>query len=456
MIALDRLLVGRTTSSASRGTARWMGAGEAWLRCRDSGKGAFRIGRSYRRDTWPFSLGLAKADGLSIGVVGDSGEGKGRSILVPNAATYDGPLLSIDVMGEQALTTALARARDHEVLVLDPMGVCAAWRKGKPLGLEGSINPLDMLDKDDPCVVDEIRALVRELIEDEPGQGGGDYWVPITRRFVAGVYGLMVAAGDGTLSGVLDIFSWPEDKREQFIQTKLCDFFWDNDLGDLVRDGGRAWAKQIPKGKVIIADTIEKNLGIFGSAPMRRVLQSGPLRFRDLKRRKISIYIVLPTSKVRSHGVWLRILADAAIRDLGDERAEPEVPALLMFDEFANLGKMQRVREAATYARGDGYRILWTIQAVSQLEDLYGNGWKTMFSQTGILILLGVQDQETLREISDSIGDTERWPKWYWTKLLFNLLKKDRHFALESETVPLARPEEIRDFCSLYGGKALA
>ena len=456
-------LSSRAPRGASKGTAAWMGWRQAFLRCRDSKQpGAFRIGRSYWPDTKPFKFDLAVADGLSIGLIGDSGEGKGRSILVPNAATYDGPLLSVDVMGEQALTTALIRAKDHEVLVLDPMGVCAAWRGGEPLGLEGSMNPLDMLHRDDPNVVDEIRAMCAELIQDDDKD---QYWPPIIRRFIAGVYGFIVAlpeekrGNNATLASVLDILDMPKEEREKWIERCLVQFPWENDLGRMIRDGGRAYLEgKSEKGKGIMADIIAdgRNLGIFGSDTMRRTLQSGPIRFRDLKRRKVSIYLVLPTDKIDSHGAWLRLMVDAAIRDLGQERAAPKVPALLMLDEFANLGRMERVKKAVTYARGDGYRILWTIQDINQLKELYGDAWRTMFSQTGILILLGVQDQETLIEISDAIGDTERHPRLWWIKFFSNLFWKDAHFRLESETVPLFRPEEIREFCSLHGGKALA
>ena len=449
-------------AGASRGSARWMRLPEMLLRANDSQKpGAFQIGRSYRRDSRSWQVDLAKADNLSIGLIGDSGEGKGRSVLVRNAAKYDGSLLLVDVMGEGALTTAQVRARDHGVLVLDPMGVCAEWRGGEQLGLEGGLNPLDTLDRSDPYVVDYIRELVAMLIEDEEGE---NYWPPVARRFVAAFYGYIVAhpkhkrPDDWTLASVLDFFDekeFPEKVRERLVNEEFGKFPWPNDLGRLIRDGAAAWSKQTVKGKTIIRDVIMDNLIVLGSKPFRRALSSGPIEFRDLKRKKASIYIVLPTGNIRSHGVWLRILVDTAVRELGKEKTHPDVPALLLLDEFANLGKLERIKDAVTYARGDGYRILWTIQDSNQLKELYGEAWRTMLAQTGILILLGAQDYEMREEISRDIGDTEVFPRMWWWKAMFNLFWRDRHFKLESETVPLYRADEIRDFCSLHRGFGL-
>ncbi|MGI9492752.1 MAG: type IV secretory system conjugative DNA transfer family protein, partial [Geminicoccaceae bacterium] len=245
------------------------------------------------------------------------------------------------------------------------------------------------------------------------------------------------------------------EERERVICESFGKFRWDNDLGRMIRDGAAAWSEQTAKGKTIIRDVITDNLGALGSAPFRRALQSGPIGFRDLKRKKVSIYIVLPAGNIRSHGVWLRILIDTAIRELGQEKTVAEVPALLMLDEFANLGRLERVKEAVSYARGDGYRILWTIQDSNQLKELYGDSWRTLLSQTGILILLGAQDYEIREEISKDIGETVVYPRWWWWKLIFNLIWRDSHFRLEGQTVPLFRPDEIRDFCSLHRGFGL-
>ena len=60
------------------------------------------------------------------------------------------------------------------------------------------------------------------------------------------------------------------------------------------------------------------------------------LDFADLKRRPITVYIVLPAERMRTHSVWLRLVIVSALRALYKPGG---LRTLFMLDEFAQLGQ---------------------------------------------------------------------------------------------------------------------
>src|SRR4051812_4199702 len=56
--------------------------------------------------------------------VAPTGAGKGRSVIIPNLLSYDGPVVVTDPKGENFAVTARARRQmGHAVYKLDPFGV---------------------------------------------------------------------------------------------------------------------------------------------------------------------------------------------------------------------------------------------------------------------------------------------------------------------------------------------
>lgn len=83
------------------------------------------------------------------------------------------------------------------------------------------------------------------------------------------------------------------------------------------------------------------------------------------------------------------------------------VPIHLVLDEFGNLPKIPDFDKALAVARGRGIRITLTLQALSQLEDRYGQKTaETMRNSCNTWIYLSANDTDTARVVSDKIGQT--------------------------------------------------
>lgn len=80
----------------------------------------------------------------------------------------------------------------------------------------------------------------------------------------------------------------------------------------------------------------------------------------------------------------------------------------LIIDEFASIGKVQTIEAFATKARKKGGCLLIGLQAISQLQDRYGEkGAQTILSCLSSWLVLRCSDPETSEYISTYIGDKE-------------------------------------------------
>ena len=82
------------------------------------------------------------------------------------------------------------------------------------------------------------------------------------------------------------------------------------------------------------------------------------------------------------------------------------VPVLVVLDEFATLGHMQQVEDAAGQIAGFGVKLWPILQDLSQLKALYAERWETFLGNAGILQFFGNNDLSTLEWINKRCGKT--------------------------------------------------
>ena len=79
-------------------------------------------------------------------------------------------------------------------------------------------------------------------------------------------------------------------------------------------------------------------------------------------------------------------------------------PTLFRLDEFAALGRLEAVERAMGLMAGYGMQLWPILQDMSQLKDLYGARANTFVANAGVLQTFGVNDFETARWLSQSMG----------------------------------------------------
>jgi type IV secretion system protein VirD4 len=99
--------------------------------------GSFGFARRSELSSNPGSPVVYHGDAPGI-VIGTTGSGKGRGMLIPNALLHDGPLIAIDIKGEIAACCARYRhSLGQKVVFLDPFGTIT--------DRSSCLNPFDLL-----------------------------------------------------------------------------------------------------------------------------------------------------------------------------------------------------------------------------------------------------------------------------------------------------------------------
>lgn len=78
---------------------------------------------------------------------------------------------------------------------------------------------------------------------------------------------------------------------------------------------------------------------------------------------------------------------------------------IFLLDEFGNMPRIDDFTNIITVCLGRNIRFNLIIQAYSQLEDKYGEGWKTIDGNCGNTMYLLTADENTAERISKKLGD---------------------------------------------------
>lgn len=137
---------------------------------------------------------------------------------------------------------------------------------------------------------------------------------------------------------------------------------------------------------------------------MQRVLEESYFSFADLKRKTMTIFLVLPPDRLSSYSRWLRLLITQSLLDMARTSEKPASPVLYLLDEFAALGHLAPVERAMGLMAGYGVQLWPILQDVHQLRATYGQRAGTFLSNAGVLQVFGVNDHDSARLISDLLG----------------------------------------------------
>ena len=130
------------------------------------------------------------------------------------------------------------------------------------------------------------------------------------------------------------------------------------------------------------------------------------------------------------------------------------VPALLVMDEWCQLGRMDALAHAVRYVRGYGIRIVLIVQNRAQIMDTYGSYAATdVFDNVGCEMVYGTGDETLALQLEHRMGDatvgvvTENRPRWFgWWKFSRQTVAVHPHrrpLMLRQEIIQMDPAEQI-------------
>lgn len=321
--------------------------------------------------------------------------GKGVSVIIPNLLTVNRSVICIDPKGENAQITARRRSAFGPVHILDPFNV-----SGKH---NCAYNPLSGLSAYDPDFVDDAASIASALIVSAPN-ARELHFDEAARALVRGLIMAVIVSEPSDRRNLVSLREYLTYPAERFALLL-------NSMAQMPEaDGAIAAAANVFLGKnqkeaAAILSTAQEQTNFLDSPQLRQTLKSSDVDFGTLKKRVSSVFIVLPQSRLDSHGRWIRLLIARAMQDIERDRTKPPAPVLFILDEFATIGDLPVIKTAVGLMAGFGLQIWAFLQNWGQLEELYQRGAHTFAANAGVFQAFNINDELTARYVSDLSGD---------------------------------------------------
>jgi type IV secretion system protein VirD4 len=435
-------------------------AGSAKLR-HDHGKVFIGLAHA-RREMRPTPKGLEPhmLGGVPIGIGDDrhlvtiagSRAGKGRAVIVPTLLTYGGAVLAIDPKGELATMSARAR-RDklnQRVLVLDPFKVT----KGNAARMRGRYNPMSILTPDSPTLIEDAGLIADAIVVPADAQKD-PHWDESARNIIEGVI-LHVATcplyeGRRNLGTVRDLLAFRADVisgSKGKPETRLRGEMEANTAANgLVTDAAVDFFDKPDDERGSVLSTARRHLRFLSYPALRDCLSGHDFDLKDLKTQKLTTYLCLPAMRLGTCARWLRLFVNLTLAAMEAEPTKPELPVLMVLDEFATLGRMRAIEDAAGQIAGFGVKLWVILQDLGQLKALYAERWQTFLGNAGVIQCFANADQFTLDYLSKRLGTTTLIVRNKAETSDQDQTRTDRRgLSWQMQTQPLMTGEEIARF----------
>lgn len=155
-------------------------------------------------------------------------------------------------------------------------------------------------------------------------------------------------------------------------------------------------------------------LSAFESETLRLATQESDFDLRDLRKKKMTIYIGITPDQLANAKLILNIFWSQLIslntKELPQRNKELKHTVLLVMDEFTAPGQIQILQTSVSFIAGYNLRLLMIYQSKSQLETQpplgYGKeGAKTLLTNHACQIFYAPREQEDAEAISKILGN---------------------------------------------------
>jgi type IV secretion system protein VirD4 len=327
-------------------------------------------------------------------VVAGTGTGKGRSVLIPTLLETQASAIVIDVKGEAAAVTArYRRSIGHEVHIVDPFRIIT----DQPAAL----NPLDLINRD-PLMIDEDALEIAEMIVGD-GSLRDRFWDNWARSLIAAMVSVVttVESEEGSLA---NLWQWFHRDDAILELAKLLDTGKVPEVAHGHIAGFLGLSERDTRPSVL--GTVQQHIRIFRNPIVRAAMSKSSFDLDAIRDgRPLTVYLVIPPDKIRSHSAMLRLWLWAIMSTMIRRRTNPSAQTMFLIDEMGHLGAMPLLEDAVTLMRGYGVRMVMFLQHLNQLAKLYPENHLTIASNCGAIATFGVENYGMARSLADLFGD---------------------------------------------------
>lgn len=173
----------------------------------------------------------------------------------------------------------------------------------------------------------------------------------------------------------------------------------------------RSFAQTSEKLRTSILISFNQPLAIFSDPITGKATNKNTFDFRDVRKKRMSIYVVIKPSNIDKFGKLLNLFFQQLLvlnmDELPQDNPALKYQCLLLLDEFPAMGRVSIIEKASAYMAGYNMRLLLIFQSKSQIKDrkLYDEtGAQTMLTNMALQIAFAPRDDNDAKEYSEMIG----------------------------------------------------
>ncbi len=332
-------------------------------------------------------------DNRNVLVVGSSGSAKGQSYVLPNLINIrEETIIVTDPKGElYNATHQIKRDQGFDVYQIDFLNLNQAH-----------YNPLDYVWKDI-----DAKKIAETIARNSAKDGKEDFFFTTARDLLTGliIYCKEVNSKASIPKDVKRLF-YKVSEDENYLR-ELCEDIGDEHPAyDYLKDASVADGKT----RTSILSSFAQQTAIFSLRDVSNMTTHSDFNLLDFQKRKSILYVKIPMKSNPVEALTATFFDQiiSVFYDVADKHGSVlPIDTTFLFDEFANLGKINDYEGTLSTCRGLGISMNTIIQDFAQLEKKYGKDVaRTIINNHDTLLYLRTKDVETAKYLSQMSGPT--------------------------------------------------
>ena len=351
---------------------------------------------------------------LSVMLSAPTRSGKGVGVVIPNLLNWPDSVVVLDIKGENYdITAGYRAAHGQAVYAFSPFDEDARSHRWNPLTAVRS-SPLHRVG--DLLTIGQVF-----FSNDGSGTSSEAFFNDQARNLFLGLglvlletpslprtVGEMLRQSSGKGRSLKDhLTGLITQRREEASSTNPP-------LSDECTDALQRLLSNSENTLSSVVATFNAPLTIFADAVVDAATSADDFRLEDVRRRRMSVYVRIPPNRLANARPLLNLffsqLVSLNTQHLPEQNSTQKVQCLLVNDEFTAMGRVGVITTAAAFLAGYNLRLLTVVQAMSQLDAVYGDKEaRTFATNHGLQILYAPREQRDADEYSAMLGHfTER------------------------------------------------
>jgi type IV secretion system protein VirD4 len=335
--------------------------------------------------------------------------GKGVGVVVPNLLAWQDSAVVVDIKSENWTITAGFRAAHGQAVF--------AWAPFAEDGRSHRWNPLSAIRLADRHVVGDTLAIAQVLYPtDVKGSGTEGFFNDTARNLFLGLALYLVETPElpRTIGEILRQSSGQGQPIKDHLQNLLQQRMEGSShprgpLSDACVDALMRFLSTSDNTLSSILATLNAPLTVFSDPLVDAATTGDDFSLADVRRQRMTVYVCIPPNRLADARVLLNLffaqLINLNTAELPEYNPALKYQCLVLLDEFTALGRINILNAAVGYLAGYNLRLVTVIQAVSQLESVYGqHDARTFATNHALQVLYAPREQRDANEYSEMLG----------------------------------------------------